>query len=560
MNIENLPPQAQLPIEIQTDPILAELDYFAANRIFCAIWPAAIAAKLSVPLLIPSLETRTVMSTTTTSSPKLLPEVSVFLDAALHKAFVNGEWVEASGGQTFEVVDPGTGGHIATVAALQKEDVDRAVDAAANAFEGSGWAKMPVNERSAVLHRIADAVEQRKAVFSQIEALDCGKIYSQAEEDVQNFIDTFRYFADLAQTINYRNVIAVPNHEAWVARHPWGPCGFIIPWNFPILLAGWGIAPALAAGNTCVLKPAEDTPLSALYLCHMIQEHDLLPAGVLNVVTGLGETAGAAVSQNPKFRRMSFTGSPEVGRLVAESCGRNLVPVKCELGGKGAAVVFDDVDIRSAAEKLVGAITYHSGQVCCDATRWLIHKDIYDVFVNECVDRMKAVEVGYQLDSQSQMGPVVSQVQRDRVLGYLEKGVAGGAELVLDGGPADVAGKCGYYVRPALMAGSLDNVAAREEIFGPVAYLAPFTTEEEGIRLANDTEYGLGNSVWSQDLTRCARVAEAFQSGNGWINAHNVVVHGVPYAGVGKSGMGGGVVSPETLNDYLRPISVVRPL
>ena len=455
----------------------------------------------------------------TATAQELLPEVSEFLSADLHKAFVNGEWVEASGGETFGVNDPGTGNRIATVASLQKEDVDRAVDASVKAFEGSGWAKMPVNERSAALHRIADAVEQQKAVFAQIESIDCGKIYSQAEGDVENFIDTFRYFADLAQTVNYRNVIAVRNHEAWVARHPWGPCGFIIPWNFPFLLAGWGLGPALAAGNTCVLKPAEDTPLSALYLCRLIQELDLLPAGVLNVVTGLGETAGSAVSGNPKFRRMSFTGSPEVGRLVAEACGRNLIPVKCELGGKGAAVVFEDVDIPVTAEKLVEAITFHSGQVCCDATRWLIHRNIYDDFVNECVIRMK-----------------------------------------LEGGAAEVSGLDGYFVKPALLAGALDNVAAREEIFGPVAYLAPFGTEEEGIRLANDTDYGLGNSVWSQDLARCARVAEAFESGNGWINAHNVVVHGVPYAGVGKSGMGGGVVSPDTLNDYLRPISVVRPL
>jgi len=500
------------------------------------------------------------MSTTTAPAQDLFPEVSAFLNSGVHKAFVNGQWVEAAGGQTFDVVDPGRGEKIATVASLQKEDVDRAVDAAVNAFEGSGWAKMPVNERSAALHRIAEAVEQRKAVFAQIEALDCGKVYAQAEEDVQNFVDTFRYFADLAQTVNYRSVIAVKNHEAWVARHPWGACGFIIPWNFPFLLAGWGLAPALAAGNTCVLKPAEDTPLSALYLCQIVQELDLLPAGVLNVVTGIGETAGAAVASNPKFRRMSFTGSPEVGRLVAESCGRNLVPVKCELGGKGAAVVFDDVNIEETAEKLVGAITFHSGQVCCDATRWLIHKDIYDRFVGECAARMKDVRVGYQLDAQTQMGPLVSPVQRDRVLGYLEKGVAEGAELILEGGVAAVSGRAGYYVKPALLAGSLDNVAAREEIFGPVAYLAPFSSEDEGIRMANNTDYGLGNSVWSQDLVRCARVAEAFESGNGWINAHNVVVHGVPYAGVGKSGMGGGVVSPETLNDYLRPISVVRPL
>ncbi|MFN9718907.1 MAG: aldehyde dehydrogenase family protein [Planctomycetota bacterium] len=493
-------------------------------------------------------------------STELAPEVAKFLSTPLHKSFVGGRWVEAADGQAFEVLDPGSGEKIAMVTSLKKADVDRAVDAAVDAFQNSGWAKMQVAERAACLHRIADAVEARIAEFATIESLDCGKIYEQAIGDVQNFIDTFRYFADLSQAVNYRQVIAVKHHEAWVARQPWGPCGFIIPWNFPFLLAGWGLAPALAAGNTCVLKPAEDTPLSALYLCRIVQELDLLPAGVLNVVTGLGETAGAAVSLNPKFKRMSFTGSPEVGRLVAEAAGRNLIPVKCELGGKGAAVIFNDVDIQETAQKLVNAITFHTGQVCCDATRWLIQRDIYDDFIDECITRMKSVQIGYQMDRGAQMGPVVNAKQRARVLGYLQKGVADGADLILEGGEANIPGKHGFYVKPALLAGSLNNVAAREEIFGPVAFIAPFSTEEEGIRLANDTDYGLGNSVWSKDLQRCARVAEAFVAGNGWINAHNVVVHGVPYGGIGKSGMGGGVVSPDTLNDYLRPISVVRPL
>ena len=388
---------------------------------------------------------------TTLASQKLHADVTEFLSESLHKAFVNGKWVEASGGQTFDVVDPGTGKNIATVTSLQKEDVDAAVNAADEAFMAGTWSKMPVSERSAVMHRIADAVEQRLPEFAQVESLDCGKLYNQAEGDIQGFIDTFRYFADLAQTLDYRNVIAVKNHEAWVKRHAWGPCGFIIPWNFPFLLAGWGLGPALAAGNTCVLKPAEDTPLSVLYLCRMIQELDLLPSGVLNIVTGIGETAGAAVAGNPQFRRMSFTGSPEVGRLVAEVCGRNLVPVKCELGGKGAALVFNDVDVPETAQKLVEAITFHSGQVCCDATRWLVQKDIYDSFVDECITRMKSVNIGYQLDDATQMGPVVSNKQRERVLSYLQKGAAEGAELILDGGVADVAGHDGYFVKPALM-------------------------------------------------------------------------------------------------------------
>jgi aldehyde dehydrogenase (NAD+) len=324
-------------------------------------------------------------------------------------------------------------------------------------------------------------------------------------------------------------------------------------------LIGWGIAPALAAGNTVVIKPAEDTPLSAIYLSRLAKDVGL-PDGVINVVTGLGETTGSALSKHPGLRRMSFTGSPEVGRLVAEACGKNLTPVKLELGGKGAAVVFEDVDIADTAAKLVGAITFHSGQVCCDATRWLVHRSIYQKFVDECVKRMKDVRVGYQMQDGTQMGPVVNEKQRKRVLSYLDKGVKEGAKMVLEGGPAEVPGKNGHYVKPALMEGTLENVAAREEIFGPVAYLAKFDSEDEALKMVNSTDYGLANSVWSTDLNRCSRIAEQMRAGNSWINAHNVFPHGVPYGGIGKSGLGGGVNSPETLFDYWRSVSVVRPL
>jgi aldehyde dehydrogenase (NAD+) len=257
---------------------------------------------------------------------------------------------------------------------------------------------------------------------------------------------------------------------------------------------------------------------------------------------------------------MAFTGSPEVGRLIAESCGRNLVPVKLELGGKGAAVVFDDVDVDATADKLVGAITFHTGQVCCDATRWLIHEKVYDRFVERAREGLKKVQIGYQLEGGSQMGPVVNGKQKQRVLSYLQKGVAEGAKCLLEGGEANVEGYPGHFVKPALLAGSLDNVAAREEIFGPVAYLAPFRDENQVIEMVNATDYGLANSVWTKDLHRAARVAEQMCAGNSWINAHNVFPHGVPYAGIHKSGMGGGVLSVETLMDYWRSLSVVRPL
>ncbi|WP_153556632.1 aldehyde dehydrogenase family protein [Roseimaritima sediminicola] len=498
------------------------------------------------------------MSNTIASQP-LLPAVESFLDRPVHGSFVAGKPLVSGSGETIATHDPGSGKKLAEVSALTAEEVDRAVGAANEAFESSDWATMPVNERAALLHRLADAVEKQRDVIAQIESLDAGKVQAQAQGDVQNLADTLRYFADMAQHMNPRTTLAVKGHEAWTYRKPWGACGFIFPWNFPFLLIGWGISPALAAGNTVVIKPAEDTPLSAIYLAELAIEVGL-PAGVINVVTGSGAKTGAALSANPNIRRMSFTGSPEVGRMVAEACGRNLVPVKLELGGKGAAVVFDDVDVSQTADKLSAAITFHTGQVCCDATRWLVHRKVYDQFVDACVERLSQVKIGHQLDEQTQMGPVVSAKQRERVLGYLDKGRQQGATCVLEGGPATVEGYQGHFVKPALMAGSLDNVAAQEEIFGPVAYLAPFDDEKQAIQMANHTSYGLANSVWTEDLSRVARVAESMVAGNSWINAHNVFVHGVPYGGIKQSGMGGGVLSPETLMDYYRSTSVVRPL
>ncbi|MHB0956657.1 MAG: aldehyde dehydrogenase family protein [Pirellulaceae bacterium] len=495
----------------------------------------------------------------TTQTSQRLPEVEEFLARQPLAAVIGGENVVSANSQTFKTLDPGTGEVLADVYALQKQDVDRAVQAASEAFAHAAWARLPVNQRCTLLHRLADAVEQRKPIIAQLESLDCGKLLAQAEGDVQNFVDTMRYFINIALHTEHRSPVPVARHEAWSVRQPWGPCGFIFPWNFPFLLAGWGIAPALAAGNTVVIKPAEDTPLSTLYLGHLAKEAGI-PDGVINVVPGLGETAGAALTANAGLRRMSFTGSPEVGRLVAEACGRNLVPVKLELGGKGAAVVFDDVNLNDTVDRLAQAITFHTGQVCCDATRWLVHQSIFDRFVEASVARLKQVSVGYQLDRDAQMGPVVSEKQRRRVLGYLRKGQDEGATVLLEGGVAEVAQRPGFYVKPALLAGSLDNVAAREEIFGPVAYLAAFRDEEEAIRMANATDYGLANSVWTTDLARAARVAESMVAGNSWINAHNLFPHGVPYGGVNKSGMGGGVLSIHTYFDYLRSTSVVRPL
>ena len=475
--------------------------------------------------------------------------------------YIGGRWTEAISGETFETRDPGNGTVLARVAAGDVADVEAAVAAAQKAFRKSGWATMPVNDRSVILHRLADLIVKHQEVLAQIESLDVGKPRGQAAAfDVPHAAQTFRYYADLAVHTRRREPIAVSGFDAHTVRVPYGVCGFIFPWNFPFLLVGWGVAPALAAGNTVVIKPAEDTPLSTLYFAKLAEEAGV-PPGVINVVTGFGETAGAALARHPGLKHMSFTGSPEVGRLIAEACGRNLVPVKLELGGKGAAVIFDDVNVSAVADALAGAVTLNAGQVCCTATRWLVHEKIRDEFVKQATATLGAMKIGYGAEPDTNIGPVVSEKQRARVLGYLDKGVKAGAKLLLAGGRAEVKGhEQGYYVKPALLTGDPGNVCAREEIFGPVAYVMTFNDEDKVVELVNSSTYGLANSVWSNNLDRANRVAEQMVAGNSWINAHNLFAHGMPYAGCNLSGCGGGVLGPETLSDYLRNQTVARPL
>src|SRR6266446_1460962 len=325
---------------------------------------------------------------------QILPEVSKFLSQPLN-LFIDGKWTESLDGDTFETRDPGEGKPIATVAAGEKADIDRAVEAAHQAFRKSGWATLPPNDRAVYLHRLADLVDKNREILAQIESLDGGKPLAAARAtDIPNVSQTLRYYADLSVHTRRREPIAISGFDARTVRSPYGVCGFIFPLNFPLLLVGWGISPALAAGNTVVIKPAEDTPLSTLYFCKLAQEAGI-PDGVINVVTGLGDTAGAALARHPGIKRMSFTGSPEVGRKIGEACGRNLVPVKLELGGKGAAVLFDDIDVDAAAKALAGAITLNTGQVCCTATRWLVHDKVWDRFVSKVSSTMEAMQIGY---------------------------------------------------------------------------------------------------------------------------------------------------------------------
>ena len=491
----------------------------------------------------------------------ILPEVQAYLSQTPVRMHIDGQWVEAQERGTFQTLDPGDGSVLATVSEGRAADVDRAVQAARRAFRDSTWSRLTVKERAVLIHRLADLVDKNAATMAQIESLDVGKPLAQATAfDIPNVAQTLRWYADLAEHSRLREPIAASGYAAEQIRVPYGVAAFVLPWNFPMLLVGWNVSPALAAGNTVVIKPAEDTPLSTLFFCKLVEEAGF-PPGVVNVVTGYGESAGKALAEHPGINRMGFTGSPEVGRLIAAACGKNLVPVKCELGGKGAAVVFPDVDVETVAQALVGAVTLNTGQVCCTATRWVLHESIFDKFVPIASKMMESLRIGHGLAPDTTMGPAVSEKQRQRILGYLDKGTKGGANAVLPGGPAQVSA-CpgGFYVKPALLAGGPDNVCANEEIFGPVAYLMKFRDENEAIELVNRSTYGLANSVWSTDLPKAQRVAEALVAGNSWINGHNLFAHGVPYGGCNLSGFGGGVLGPDTFFDYLRPQSIVRPL
>ncbi len=484
---------------------------------------------------------------------------SAFLAQPL-QMHIDGAWVSARSGRSHPVIDPGTGARIASFPAGDSEDVDAAVAAAQRAFAHGPWPRLPANERAVILHRLADAIARERETLATLESIDVGKPLAQARGDVDAVASTIRYYADLGVQRRRREPIAIAGHAAHAIRVPYGPCGFIIPWNYPFLLVGWDLAPALAAGNTVVVKPAEDTSLTTLYFCRLAAEAGV-PAGVINVVTGLGELAGAALARHPGIKRMSFTGSPEVGREVARACGYNLVPAKLELGGKGAAVVFADADIPRTAQALVSAVTANAGQVCCTATRWVVERSVLPRFTEAVVAALRAVAIGHGAAAGTQMGPLVSAKQRARVLGYLARGREEGAQELLHGEAVEVDGAAGgFYVAPSLLTGDPGNVCAREEIFGPTAFVMTFSTEAEAIALVNRSQYGLANSVWSADIARAERVGEALVAGNAWINAHNVFPLGVPYGGCNLSGLGGGVLGPETLDDYLRPQSIVRPL
>jgi len=465
-----------------------------------------------------------------------------FLERA-GKLWINGQWRTARLGETFEVYNPATGEIIAHCAAGDKADIDAAVQAARQAFETGPWSRMTTSERGRLIWKLGDVLEEHADEFAELETLDNGKPLAVARAaDVPLAIDLFRYMAGWATKIHGQTIpISVPylpgsEFFSYTAREPIGVAGQIIPWNFPLLMAAWKLGPALAAGCTVVLKPAEQTPLSALRLGELIEEAGF-PAGVVNIVTGLGETAGAALAAHPDVDKIAFTGSTEVGRLIVEAAGKsNLKKVTLELGGKSPNIVLADADLSMAIPGAASAIFFNHGQCCCAGSRLYVQKSIYDEVVEGVARQARQIRLGNGFDAATQMGPLVSQEQLERVCGYIDAGIRDGAQLVAGGKRA---GERGYFVEPTVFTGTRQAMKiVREEIFGPVVAALPFDDPDEVLPLANDSSYGLAAAVWTRDVTKAHRLARRLKAGTVWINCYNVFDAALPFGGYKESGWG----------------------
>ncbi|GAA5170051.1 aldehyde dehydrogenase DhaS [Pseudonocardia eucalypti] len=488
------------------------------------------------------------------------PRIQEVVGSLSRKMLINGEWVDSASGRTFDTVNPATEDVLASVAHGEAADVDAAVRAARAAFEdGSPWRKMPHGQRGKIIHKLGDLILEHLDDFALLESLDNGKPYSVAKAaDVPLAADLFHYMSGWATKIE-GNTVPVSawdpdQYLAFTLREPVGVCAQIIPWNFPLLMAAWKIGPVLAAGCTTILKPAEQTPLSALLLGELAMQAGL-PPGVLNIVTGFGE-AGAALAAHRDVDKVAFTGSTEVGREIVKAAAGNLKKVTLELGGKSPNVVYADADIDKAIAGSAHAIFFNQGECCVAGSRLYVEESVYDQVVEGVAEQASQIKVGNGLDPDTNMGPLVSAEQFERVTGYINSGRDEGANII--GG--DRVGDRGYFVAPTVLTGTREDMkAVREEIFGPVVAAAPFNAERDILPTANNSNFGLGAGVFTRDVSKAYRTARRLRAGTVWVNTWNVFDASLPFGGYKESGWGR-EMGHAVFTNYLETKTVITDL
>jgi aldehyde dehydrogenase (NAD+) len=453
------------------------------------------------------------------------------------KMFIGGKWVDSVSGKTFETVNPATGEVICRVAEGDKADIDRAVKAAREAFEKGSWRTMNASDRGRLLNKLADAIEAHKDELAALESLDNGKpITDSLTADLPLTVKCYRYYAGWADKVHGKTIPIDGDYFCYTRHEPVGVVGQIIPWNFPLLMQAWKWGPALACGNTLVLKPAEQTPLTALRVARLAQEVGF-PDGVINVVPGYGPTAGAALAAHPDVDKVAFTGETSTGKLVMTAAAQsNLKRVSLELGGKSPNVVFADADLDAAIEGAYFGLFFNQGQCCVAGSRLFVQEKVYDEFVQKMVARAKSRKVGDPFDPATEQGPQVSQEQFDRVMGYIDAGKKEGARMLLGGKRV---GDRGYFIEPTVFADVKDEMKiATEEIFGPVMNILKFKDVDEVVERGNRTFYGLAAAVWTRDITKAIRMANSLRAGTVWVNCYDVFDAAAPFGGFKMSGIG----------------------